>query len=94
LALPVLTKHLQVFLKYIASFKKLDTIILRPYHRSGPRPVIVPEATIKKCATALQGLPPTTDKRRLFISHDCFFERANQGDGRQLTGDMTEVDLS
>ena len=80
----------QVFLKFIGSFKQLDTIILRP--RVAP----VPEATIKKCAAALKGLQPTTNKRRMFISHEYFCESEwkNQGASRQLTGGLTEVDLS
>jgi hypothetical protein len=77
-------------LKHMASFKKLDTIILRP-RVVGLRS---PEATIKKCAAALKGLQPTTDKRQMFISYEYFLKRAYQGDGRQLTGDLTEVGLS
>jgi hypothetical protein len=88
----VYTAVSQVFLKSIVSFKKLDTIILRPYARAHSRGTPESEAIIKKCVAALKNLPATSDKRRLFISHECNWE--NQGAGGQLTGDMTEVDLS
>jgi hypothetical protein len=86
----------QHFLKHIVSFKKLNTIILRPYNGTGltSGPVSVPDTTIKKCITVLKGLAPTTDKRRMFISHEGLCERKNQRAGRQLMGDLTEVDLS
>ena len=81
----------QVLLNYISSFKKLDTVILRPYKVVWKAPLVVREATISKCVAALKSLPPGPIKRRLFISREGFTTKADES---QLTGDLSEVYFS